>query len=183
VRDVYNRGRGNRLPGSPSLRTVRAVLPYTAFRPMVLSLRGLYGVITGCGQAKQPVFGETLTSISRAVGIRSVQPSRPPAADFSSLLGQAYARHCRRCLFHLLGLSESISLHPFAPGALPSFTHLAFQPIPSPTIPHSPAAALRRVTNRRLFGFPYAPTQGGAPILSATGSFQASPRSSRLGAV
>ena len=49
ARRVTDRGRDDRLPGRPSLRTVRAVLPHTALRSAVLPPRGLtHGVSVGC---------------------------------------------------------------------------------------------------------------------------------------
>ena len=57
--DAEDRGKEDRLlPGLPSLRTVRADLPHTALRLMVLPSRGLTGRSMGGCQTEQPLFGE-----------------------------------------------------------------------------------------------------------------------------
>ena len=75
-----DRGKEDRLiPGFPSLRTVRADLPHTALRLMVLPQRGLTGFRTGLYQIEKPVIGK--------VGIRPttiVHSAACAAATFAS---------------------------------------------------------------------------------------------------
>jgi len=52
------RGRDPRLPGDPSLRTVRAVLPHTALRSVVLPSRGPTDRCMGCNEREQPMLGK-----------------------------------------------------------------------------------------------------------------------------
>ena len=59
---MNDRGREGRLPGSPSLRTVRPDFPGTALQLVVLPRRGLTGYHMGCFQGVQPKL--------RKVGIR-----------------------------------------------------------------------------------------------------------------
>jgi hypothetical protein len=77
-----DRGRRDRLPGLPSLRTGRAGFPHPALRLMVLPLGGLNETNVGCIQGKQPCFVE--------IGIR---PTLVIFAASSSAPALALAQH------------------------------------------------------------------------------------------
>ena len=79
---LYYRGRESRLPGPPSLRTVRAVLPHTALQLMVLPRRGLNDLCTGCHQAEQPVFGKVFVGPFLMVAAPSAPFSVVPPAQY-----------------------------------------------------------------------------------------------------
>ena len=83
-------------------------------------------------QAEQPLFGKVcvgpnhappFTPFSRAVNMRSVQTdgSAHPHRERTSPTCFSRHRHCRRAVARSLIHSASISLHPFAPRALPRF--------------------------------------------------------------
>ena len=65
-------------PVCPSLRTVRADLPHTALRSVVLPHRGLTKLVMGCGQRYQPM--------SLKIGIAPAIPIRVAYVAFALAL-------------------------------------------------------------------------------------------------
>ena len=125
-----DRGREGWLPSPPSLRTVRAVLPHTALRLVVLPTIGLTGQAMGRRQGKQPTLGKEgvrpfASSHPFLKGRQhALRPHRrfhrgPTAPDLSGLL--SLPRHFSRAVFPLHGPHTSTFLRPFAPRALPRF--------------------------------------------------------------
>src|SRR5262245_28868977 len=74
----------------------------------------------------------------------------PSRQDLSGLLSQ---RHCRRCVFQMLGHSPSIFLVPFAPPALPGFIATM-----EPLTPVSHLPGSRQVSLCPVFDYPFIPS-------------------------
>ena len=80
ILEACDRGRKDRFPDLPSLRTGQAVFPHPALRSMVLPLNGLTGLCTGILQEKEPKIGK--------VGIHC-----PPFTLFQEPSTYALSRH------------------------------------------------------------------------------------------
>ena len=83
---VRDRGREGQLPGLPSLRTVRAVLPHTALQSVVLPARGLTERRMGRDEGEQPMLGE-----ERIRPTLMVNQAEPFASSHTSFEGRQHA--------------------------------------------------------------------------------------------
>ena len=123
-------GRTGCLPGPPSLRTVRAVLPHTALQSVVLPARGLAGFPIGCDEGEQPMGGKEahlspFTPQCGAANMRSVQTDGSTQSQSAWDSPARLASGVRGTLVGLgsAGLSVTLStfLRPLAPRPLRRF--------------------------------------------------------------